>query len=90
MPLRKGIGFCQQSGKSQIVTFLFYIYFLISTTDTFITKATDFLSIVLERRSIIFLICFLQHPFFVSQKISHPRFSMCMSYTFYDYQLNSH
>ena len=69
---------------------LFYIYFLISTTDTFITKATDFLSIVLERRSIIFLICFLQHPFFVSQKISHPRFSMCMSYTFYDYQLNSH
>ena len=39
--------------KSQIVTFLFYIYLSSSSTDIFNMEATDFISIVLERRTII-------------------------------------
>lgn len=40
------------------MTFLFYIYFLILWTNIFNTETKNFLSIELERQSIIALICF--------------------------------
>lgn len=48
----------EKQRKSQIVTFLFYIYFLILWTNIFNTETKNFLSIELERQSIIALICF--------------------------------